>query len=203
MTARRALGPGSLGVSALLALTATAAAAPEDRGPRGWYVGAGGGVILGQASDAEGRDPGSFLGSGGRLRVGDEALPGFGIGLAFYGGGGTGENDAYAANFGGLLLELSWRPLPERVPSLLFVGGTGVGGGVIEPVDDDERDYEGTPGGAFYSLGVTWEIPFGDGPDGFALAPAIHADFMPSQGGNEAGLTAFMVGLGTVWYGGR
>ncbi|MEZ4463504.1 MAG: hypothetical protein R3F60_28135 [bacterium] len=131
MTALRGPAPHLLGFSTALLLAATASAAPEDRGPRGWYVGAGGGVILGQASDSEGRDPGSFFGSGGRLRVGDEALPGLGIGLSFYGGGGTGDNEAYTSSFGGLLLEVSWRPLPERLPAFVGRRGPGLGGGAL------------------------------------------------------------------------
>lgn len=186
-----------------LLLPALAQAAPDDRGLRGWYVGGGAGVLIGQASDEEGRNPGGFLGSGGRLRVGDEAIPNLGIGLAFLGGAGTGNNDAYESTFGGLLLELTWRPLPATLTGLVVAGGTGVGGGTIDPAEGDERDYKGTPGGAIYALGAQWEINFGDDADGFMLVPGIHALFVPAQAGNDAGVSAFMVGLETVWYAGR
>jgi hypothetical protein len=155
----------SLGVGFLLLIPALATAAPEDRGLRGWYVGGGGGVVIGQASDAEGRDPGGFLGAGGRFRVGDEVVPNLGIGLAFLGAGG-------------------------------------VGGGTITP-KDDALNYEGTPGGTLYGAGITWEIDFGDDIDGFVFAPGIQALFVPAQAGNEAGMSAFMVALETVWYAGR
>jgi len=191
-----------LGVGFSLLIPVLAAAAPEDRGLRGWYVGGGGGVLIGQASDSEGRDPGGFLGGGGRLRVGDEVIPNLGIGLAFLGAGGTGNNDTYESGFGGFLLDITWRPLPTDLAGLVVAGGVGVGGGTITP-KDDARGYEGTPGGTLYSLGITWEIDFGSSIDGFALAPGVHALFVPAQAGNEAGLSAFMVGLETVWYAGR
>jgi|JI10StandDraft_1071094.scaffolds.fasta_scaffold29771_7 hypothetical protein len=192
----------SLGVGFLLLIPALATAAPEDRGLRGWYVGGGGGVVIGQASDAEGRDPGGFLGAGGRFRVGDEVVPNLGIGLAFLGAGGTGNNASYESGFGGFLLDITWRPLPTDLAGLVISGGVGVGGGTITP-KDDALNYEGTPGGTLYGAGITWEIDFGDDIDGFVFAPGIQALFVPAQAGNEAGMSAFMVALETVWYAGR
>lgn len=184
-----------------LALGGLAHAAPEDRGIRGWYVGGAGGAALGTAVGEEGERAGSFFGSMGRLRVGEEAIPNLYLGLTFLGGGGAA--DRYEAGFGGLFLEAGWRAFPDSLPALVLIGGTGVGGGEITATDAEDTDAEGAPGGAIYEVGLMWEFTFGDAVDGFTLAPTAHLYLVPGQAGNDAALQTVMIGIETVWYGGR
>lgn len=185
-------------IAAMLAPT-VALAAPEDRGIRGWYVGGGGGIALGLANDTDGANPGSFFGNMGRLRVGEEAIPNLYLGLAF--AGGAGSADTYDAGFGGLILEAGWRALPSALPDLVLLGGVGVGGGSLTATNDEDLD--ASPGGALYQLGLMWEFTFGDEPEGFVLAPSVHWYVVPAQFDNDAQLQAVLIGIESIWYGGR
>lgn len=183
-----------------LMFASAAHAAPEDRGRRGWYVGGAGGIALGAVDDVDGESAGSFLGNLGRLRVGEEAIPNLYVGLTFMGGGLVA--DRYDAGFGGLFLEAGWRALPDTLPDMVFLAGAGVGGGALEAKDADD-DLDAAPGGSVYELGLMWEFEFGDEPEGFVLAPAVHWYFVPPQFDNEAQLSTVMVSVEALWYGGR
>jgi hypothetical protein len=183
-----------------LMFAGAAHAAPEDRGQRGWYVGGGGGLAVGAADDVEGESAGSFLGNMGRLRVGEEAIPNLYVGLAVMGGGLSA--DRYDAGFGGLFLEAGWRALPSALPDLVFLVGAGVGGGSLE-AKDAEDELDSAPGGAMYELGLMWEFEFGDEPEGFVLAPAVHWYYVPPQFENEAQLSTVLISVEALWYGGR
>lgn len=191
--------PALLAALLVTSLPATGRAAPEDRGIRGWYVGGGGGAAFGTARDEDGERVGSFFGSMGRLRVGEEAVPNLYLGLTFLGGSGTA--DRYEAGFGGLFLEAGWRAFPSSLPALVVIAGTGIGGGEISPTDPDA--VEGAPGGAMYALGLMWEFSFGDSVDGFTVAPTAHLYLVPGQFGNDASVQTVLIGVETVWYGGR
>lgn len=185
---------------AALMIASAAQAAPEDRGRRGWYVGGGGGLAVGVANDVDGESAGSFLGNMGRLRVGEEAIPNLYVGLTFMGGGVAA--DRYEAGFGGLFLEAGWRALPSTLPDLVFLVGAGVGGGSLDAKDPDD-DLDSAPGGSIYELGLMWEFEFGDEPEGFVLAPAVHWYFVPPQFENDAQLSTVLVSIEALWYGGR
>lgn len=178
---------------------------PDDRGPRGWFVSGGPAISLGRAVDSEGRDAGSFTGAGGHFRFGEEVWPGLTMGLAFLGTGGTGNSDRYDAGLGGLLLQGSYRPV-DSTP-LVFVFGTGVGGGALTAKGaekDEEEPIDGTAGGALFQLGVLWEFKITGGPtDGLSLAPAINWYMAPSTDSNKASVQTFTIGVDTTWYFGR
>ena len=194
-----ALSPAALFLS--VAFVASAAhAAPEDRGPRGWFVSGAGGVAVGAVDDVDGESAGSFLGSMGRLRVGEEAIPDLYVGLTFLGGGLSA--DRYDAGFGGLFLEAGWRAMPSSLPDLVFIAGAGIGGGSFEAKDADDA-LEAAPGGSMYELGLMWEFEFGDEPEGFVIAPAVHWYYVPPQFDNDAQLSTVLVSVEAVWFGGR
>ncbi len=188
---------GALTALLCLALAPAAFAAEEDRGPRGFYLGSSGGVVVGTAQNEEGVDGGSFFGNGGVLRLGEEVLPNFTLGLVFGGGGGTA--DRYDSGIGGFYLEATY-----RIPStdLLFHGGTGVGGGSLTPKGDD--GLEAVNGGATFLGGLSYEfVVWGEATEGLAVGPVVWWFFIPPTGENEAIISAFSLGGGARYYFGR
>ncbi|MCA9539093.1 MAG: hypothetical protein KC620_09400 [Myxococcales bacterium] len=184
-----------------LLVSAPAHAAPENAGRRGVFLGGGGGVITGTAEDEDGRDTGSFTGAGGHLRFGEEVIAGLTIGLEFLGGSGSGHNDRFEAGVGGFVLQVSWRPF-DSPEGLVFLGGTGVGGGGITPTEDG--DFEGSSAGAIHQLGVIYEFfPYRDGDGGLAIAPAARWFILPTSADGKVWFNDFIVGVDTVWYFGR
>ena len=186
--------------AAALLFASAASAAPEDRGPRGWFVSGAGGLAVGAVDDVDGESAGSFLGNMGRLRVGEEAIPDLYVGLTFLGGGVS--SDRYEAGFGGLFLEAGWRAMPGALPDLVFIAGAGIGGSALEAKDPTDG-LDAAPGGSMYELGLMWEFEFGDEPEGFVLAPAVHWYFVPPQFENDAQLSAVLLSVEAVWFGGR
>ncbi|MCB9541102.1 MAG: hypothetical protein H6703_01470 [Myxococcales bacterium] len=185
--------------TAALALAALPAAA-QDVATRGAFVGGGGGMLTGTATDDEGRGAGGFLGGGGHLRFGEEALPGLTLGLEFLGGSGAGNNDRYETGFGGFVLQASWRPF-DAVEGLVFLLGTGVGGGSLTGKGDD--GFEGLAGGSLHELGVMYEFAlYRDGLSSFVIAPAVRWWLVPTTADNEVWLQSFAVGVDTTWYAG-
>lgn len=186
-------------IAALAALPASAA--PEDRGRRGFFVGAGGGLALGTAVDEDDRRPGSFTGTGGYLRLGEEAIPGLTFGLLFIGSGGSANNDAYDVSGGGFALEVTWRPV-SAWPGFLLSGGTGLGGAALEA--RTEAEHEGFGGGAFFALGAAYEIDLGGSAEaGFVIVPTFHWLLVPDTAENPVQTSTFLIGVGTTWYAGR
>ena len=186
--------------AAVLALCAAPAVA-QDLATRGAFVGGGGGMLTGSATDDEGRGAGAFLGGGGLFRFGEEALPGLTLGLEFLGGSGGGNNDRYDTGFGGFVLQASWRPFTS-VEGLVFLLGTGVGGGSLTPKGDD--GFEGLAGGSLHELGVLYEFElYRDGNAAFVIAPAVRWWLVPTTADNEVWLQSFSVGIDTTWYAGR
>lgn len=187
----------------LLALTLpfAARAAEEDRGPRGFYLGGGGGVLLGTASDGDGKDAGGFFGNGGYLRLGEEVLPGFTLGLRFGGGAAVSNADNYDAALGGFALETTLRPFATR-PEVVAIGGVGVGGAGVEA--RERGDPDGSAGGTMLMLGLSYEFTvWGRPTEGLAIAPSVSWSYFPDVRGNPANLSAFLLGVETVWYAGR
>jgi len=179
------------------------ARADEDlRGPRGFFVGAGPGFVIGRSVDADGRDTPSYFGSGGWFRFGEEVLEDFTLGLEIGGVGGTGED--FAAGIGGFVLQGTWRP-SFAGEGLVLLLGTGVGGGSLTPDDpDDDAQPEGSGGGALFELGAHWELDlFGRDDEGFVFGPALHAYLAPETADNPVRFTIFTVGLESAWYFGR
>jgi hypothetical protein len=176
-------------------------AAEDDRGPRGFYIGGGGGLVTGTATDGDGDDAGSFFGTGGQLRFGEEVVPRLIIGLEVGGGGGAGSDDRYDLSVGGFVLQVGWRPLSTR-PGLLLLAGTGLGGGGLTAKGDD--GLEGDGGGAFHQVGIMYEFAFSGGDyDGWRVAPSFRWNLVPAAGPEGAGISSFAIGLETVWYAGR
>lgn len=184
---------------ALLLLPGLLHAAEEDRGPRGFYLGFGGGLMLGAATDEDGASAPGFLGNGGHLRLGEEVLPGFTLGLRFGGGGGASFDDDYETGLGGFALETTVRPLTDAGWTLM--AGVGVGGGSLDPKDGGP---EGSAGGSMLMLGTTYEwTVLGQPTAGLAVAPTFTWSWFPAIRGNPAQLHAFIIGVETVWYAGR
>lgn len=176
-------------------------AVEEDRGPRGFFVGGGGGVMVGTASDGDDVDAGGFFGNGGYLRLGEEVLPGFTLGLRFGGGAAPSNAENFEASLGGFALETSLRPFSD-LPQVVLMGGVGVGGGEIEP--KAPGDPEGSTGGTMLLLGLAYEFTvYGAPTDGLAVAPSVMWSYFPEIRGNPANLSAFLLGVETVWYTGR
>lgn len=187
----------------IVALLTGALAAPgasaEDTATRGGFVGTGGGFLTGSATDDEGRSAGAFLGGGGIFRFGEEAIPGLTLGLEFLGGGGPGANDRYSTGFGGFVVQLTWRPFDVQAPGLVFLLGTGVGGG--ELVAEGNDGFEGLAGGSFHEIGAIYEFEAWRGESSIlALAPGIRWWVVPTTADNEVWLQTFNIGVETTWY---
>ncbi len=185
----------------LLGALAAPHAAAEERPTRGGFVGLGGGFLTGTANDDTGRTAGSWLGGGGFLRFGEEAVPGLTLGLEFLGGYGPGANDRYAVGFGGFVLQLTWRPFDSR-PELVFLLGTGVGGGEIVPRNTVGADkYEGLVGGSIHELGVIYEFDLWRGESViWGLAPGVRWWVVPTTADGEVWFQTFSLGVETTWY---
>lgn len=180
-------------------MPAPARAADDPRGQRGWFVAGGGGGVIGGAVDDAGRDTPSFFGTGGGFRFGEEVIPRLTLGLEFSGAGGSG--DAFSAGIGGLFLQSTYRP-GWGTEGLVFLLGTGVGGGSLTA--DDDGGPEGAGGGAIFQAGVSYELDFFGAPDeGVAFAPFVRWHFVPSTPDNEVQFSAFVVGLEVPYYAGR
>lgn len=174
--------------------------APEGPPMRGAFIGFGGGFLIGNATDDDGRTQGSFSGGGGFLRFGEEMLPGFSIGLEI--GSVGGSSDTYTAGVGGLMLQAGWRPFDDEAEALEFVFGHGLGGGSITPEEDNGP--EGSNAGAMYMAGASWTMDFG-GPlrSGWAWAPTARWYFVPPQMDSDTMLSAFTLGVGLHYYAGK
>ncbi len=175
------------------------AAAPEDRGPRGLYLAGGPSLLVGRATDDAGDDTPTYTGVVGRLRIGEEALPGLALGLELVGGAAAGEG--FDAALGGFLLQVGWRPFGPDDPLVLW-GGTGFGGGDIA-ADGDAVD-GGAAGGSIHSLAVAWELAlWGGESDGGRLTPVVSWLFVPQSFGGGVGFNALHLGVELTWYAGR
>lgn len=185
---------------AALALLATPAAA-QELATRGGFIGAGGGMLTGTATDENGEGAGAYLGGGGLFRFGEEVLPGFTLGLEFLGGSGTGSNDKYETGLGGLLLQATWRPF-DAAEGLVLLLGTGVGGGSLSALGDD--GFEGLAGGSLHEVGLVYEFtPYRSGNAAFAIAPGVRWWLIPTTADSEVWLQGFALGVDTTWYFGR
>ena len=181
----------------LLLVALPAHAAEDGRGPRGFFIATGGGFVAGTARDQDGNDADPFFGTGGQLRIGEEALPGLTLGLWFGGGGGAGGDD-YTAVVGGFTLQVGWRAIAD----LVLTGGMGVGGGSLTPEVDDGPT--GEAGGALFQLGIAYELKLTGGPhDGFGVAPAVTWMLAPDYVRSPERLMAFIIGVEGFWYAGR
>lgn len=196
------LTASTLTVAALTALSAGPANAAEDtRGKRGWYIGGGGGAVLGTGVDDKGRDTGSYIGSGGQFRFGEEVIDRLTLGLEF--GGAGGSADDFKAGLGGFFLQATYRP-GWGTEGLVALLGTGVGGGSLTPDESVKGAPDGAGGGALFQLGLSYEFDFFGAPDeGVAFAPFVRWHFMPSTPDNAVQLSAFTLGLEVPFYAGR
>jgi hypothetical protein len=189
-------------LSSIVLLTISIAwAAPEDRGPRGTFISLGGGALIGQATDEDGRSTGSHTGSNTHLRFGEEVIPGLTLGLEMGGGSLNGLNDKYTGQFGGLFIQAGWRPF-EQLQALQFLFGTGVGGGSL--VASTDEGFEGDVAGALYSLATQYEFKFGEElGSGFILAPYVRGIIAPQSGASQAQIYTTVIGLESGWHFGR
>ncbi len=189
-------------IASTLALAAHPAGAAEDtRGKRGWYIGGGGGAVLGTGVDDQGRDTGTYVGSGGQFRFGEEVIDRLTLGLEF--GGAGGSADDFAAGLGGFFLQATYRP-GWGTEGLVALLGTGVGGGSLTPEKSVKGAPDGAGGGALFQLGLSYELDFFGAPDeGVAFAPFVRWHFMPSTPDNAVQLSAFTLGLEVPFYAGR
>ncbi len=185
----------------LCLMTTLAHAVPEDRGSRGGYIGFGGGVNLGEATDEDGRPAGGHVGGAYYLRFGEEVLPNFALGLEISSASMVANTGSYDARFGGLLLAAAWRPF-NQLTALNLILGTGVGGGTLTPRDDE--NFSGSVAGALGLLGAQYEIKFGDDAgEGFVLAPYTRLLYAPRGGDSETSILTVAIGLETGWHWGR
>lgn len=189
----------------MLFASGVAAAAPEDRGRRGWWLGGGAGVSVGKAFSDDHRDAGSVLGAGGRVRFGEEAVPGLSLGLAFAFVGAADQADLFDAKLGAALLDVNWRPLPDTLGPLVVEGAVGFGVGVLSPKADADETYEGTTAGAAWAVGLAYEL--GEASEtrdaGWVWSPAVTVYWLPAQNDEPTRLVTALVGLEGVWYAGR
>lgn len=194
--ARLCAASTALGLLGALALSPGVHAA--DRPTRGGFVGTGAGFVTGSATDEDGRSAGAFLGGGGILRFGEEAIPGLTLGLEFLGGGGPGANERYSTGFGGFVLQATWRPFDDPAGLVLLLG-TGVGGGELVPEGTD--GFEGLAGGSFHELGAIYEFElWSEGTSSLVLAPGVRWWLVPTTADNAVWLQSFAIGLETTWY---
>ncbi len=186
----------------LLLLAATTAwATPEDRGLRGFMLGAGGGVTAGVATDESGRDAGGFLGQCTVIRVGEEALPGLTLGLEVLFGESEANAEKYTSSLSGLLVQLTYRPF-ESPEGLVILVGTGIGGGELTSKSAD--NFTGAVAGGLHEVGVAYEVSLmGDGPGG--LVAALNARWLgvPASGETPTTIQTYLFGLELTWYAGR
>ncbi len=190
--------PTSCILPALAAVLFASGAMADETATRGGFVGTGGGFLTGTATDDQGRSAGAFFGGGGVFRFGEEALPGLTLGLEFLGGGGPGANSLYSTGFGGFVLQATWRPF-DQTPGLVFLIGTGVGGGELTPEGDE--GFEGLAGGSFHELGAIYEFDVYRGESSIlAVAPGVRWWFVPTTADNEVWLQSFNIGVETTWY---
>jgi hypothetical protein len=191
--------PASLLLAGLVAWARPGAAAPEDRGPRGFFVGGGPTVLGGTATDHDGRRTPAWHGAGFELRFGEEALPGLTLGLELQGGQGSAAEGGLSTALGGFLLQVGWRPSNGR---LALWAGTGFGGGQVD--GHAPRVHEGATGGAIHGLAVSWDFPLWGAPEhGGALSPVLGWTFAPAAFGSDVGLNVLHLGVELTWYAGR
>jgi hypothetical protein len=177
--------------------------APVDPGGRGWFIGGGGGLVVGIGRDEDGESTGTFIGSGGYLRFGEEVFERFTLGLMFYGAGGSGGGDEpYSTGFGGFFLQATIRPF-EVVDPLLILLSTGIGGGSIT-ADTEGEGPEGAVGGALYQVGLAYEFELSrNSGGGWRLGPALTWTLVPPVGDNDTLISNIVVGVESTWYAGR
>ncbi len=186
---------------ALLGLPRLSHAAEDDRGHRGWFVAGGGGAVMGQAIDKEGRRPDAFYGTGGHFRFGEEVIDRLTLGLDFGGAGGSGKD--YDIGAGGFALQATYRPgvLSE---GFVLLGGTGLGAGAFTPAKGVTDPHEGSGGGAFFQLGLSYELDFFGRPDeGVCFAPYLRWQFVPATDDAHVQISAFVLGIEVPYYAGR
>ncbi len=184
--------------------TGPAVAADDPPGARGLFVAATGGFLSGAADDDDGRDAGTWIGAGGGLRVGEEIVDGLTLGLHFAGGWGNANSGDYALGFGGMLVEAGYRPL-ARWPGVILTVGTGLGGGRLSGAGDGAPD--GAAVGAMHALGLTYELPLHDARSGdevgLSVAPTFRWVVVPGIDDTSAAFHLFALGVEVVWYAGR
>ncbi|MEE2786928.1 MAG: hypothetical protein VX589_06280 [Myxococcota bacterium] len=185
----------------IISSVSIAQGAPEDRGPRGPLVAVSAGSVLGTAWDDEGREAGAHLGYAVALRLGEEVLPDFSLGLEFLAGSAQGNHDKYSMTFGGLLIHASWRPF-NGADGLLFLVGTGVGGGGLSEMDDS--GFSGSIFGALHMIGTQYDFFFGDrAGKSWTISPSVRLWAVPASGSLESQLVTTLIGVEITRYSGR
>ncbi len=186
----------------LLLYPLNAFAVEENRGLRGNYLALSSGVVMGQSTYSDGNTTGSGIGSGYELRFGEEVLPGFTLGFCLGGGNSNGNSDRYKSGFGGLSMEAGWRPL---APPLFFILSTGIGGGSITPLSEEEDAQESQPvAGAYYRVGAQYDIQWTQkSGGGLILSPFVRGHFIPASGSSNTSITSIVSGIELGWAFGR
>jgi hypothetical protein len=147
----------------------------------------------------------AMAGFHGMFRFGEMVLPWLGLGLSVGGGGGVGSNDAGARNRvgqGQLLLDVSFVPVPKRVPLTLRTS-FGFGGGAQR---QDGIDKRAGFGGAVFGAAARYEWfpgaarrrPTRGG--GFGIGPEIGwIGFPPAAAGRPMSNMVY-VAIATTFY---
>ena len=186
---------------AILLAASSAWAAPEDRGPRGLLLSGGSGVITGTVTDEKGRNAGGFLGQASVIRIGEEALPGLTLGLEIVFGDANANADKYATSLSGLLVQITYRPFVDPA-GLVFIAGTGIGGGSLEATAGE--DFSGAVVGGLHELGVAYEISlYGDASSGLVAALTARWLGVPASGETPTAIQTYLFGIEATWYAGR
>jgi hypothetical protein len=177
--------------------TAPGSTAPSPPRIDGPYVGAVlfSGITLARVNDLE--TGGGFAAFGGTFRFGEMVLPWLGLGLQVGGSGAVRSQDAARQTLGqGLLaVDLSFVPVPKRMP-LTLRASFGFGGGAVREVGVPDR---AGFGGAMFGAAVRYEWfpwakvrrPFKGG--GFALGPELGwIGFTPAAAGRPMSNTIYL-----------
>lgn len=169
---------------------------------QGYYLalGTGSALIGGRADDGIG-DLGFFLGGGFRLRFGQMSNDWIGFGLAVHFGGG--QSTDWAGGWGGLAVDIQFKPFSDldfAIRTNVGVGGGGVGR------KDETQETENDPDGVLatlYAVGISYDwFPFwdkGDSSGGFAITPYLEGQLLPGDGLIMGGV---FIGVElTYWFG--
>jgi hypothetical protein len=185
---------------------AAAVDAPSPPRIDGPYLGAilFSGVTLARVGDLQ--TEGGFAAFGGSLRFGEMVLPWLGLGLQVGGSAAVRSQDAARQTLGqGLLaVDLSFVPVPKRVP-LTLRASFGFGGGAVREAGVPDR---AGFGGAMFGAAVRYEWfpwakvrrPYKGG--GFALGPELGwIGFTPAAPGRPMSNTIYLALALTFYFG--